>query len=40
MAFTQGYLTGKIVPRIGEHRAVIIGVVSGRGELLMLAFAT
>lgn len=40
MAFTQGYLTGKIVPRIGEHRAVIIGLVSGAASMLMLAFAT
>jgi DHA1 family tetracycline resistance protein-like MFS transporter len=40
MAFTQGYLTGKIVPRIGEHRAVQIGVVSGMASMLALAFAT
>ncbi|UPT61980.1 MAG: TCR/Tet family MFS transporter [Hyphomonadaceae bacterium JAD_PAG50586_4] len=40
MAFTQGYLTGKIVPRIGEQRAVIIGLVSGAASMLMLAFAT
>lgn len=40
MAFTQGFLTGKIVPRIGEHRAALIGVVSGVVSMLALAFAT
>ena len=40
MAFTQGYLTGKIVPRIGEHRAILLGVGSGVLSMLMLAFAT
>ena len=40
MAFTQGYLTGKIVPRIGEYRAVLLGVGSGMVSMLMLAFAT
>jgi DHA1 family tetracycline resistance protein-like MFS transporter len=40
MAFTQGYLTGKIVPRIGEYRAVLIGVVSGVVSMIALAFAT
>jgi DHA1 family tetracycline resistance protein-like MFS transporter len=40
MAFTQGFLTGRIVPRIGEHRAVLIGVVSGVVSMLALAFAT
>ncbi len=40
MAFTQGYLTGRIVPRIGEHRAVLIGVGSGLLSMLALAFAT
>ena len=40
MAFTQGYLTGKIVPRIGEYRAVILGVTSGALSMAMLAFAT
>jgi DHA1 family tetracycline resistance protein-like MFS transporter len=40
MAFTQGYLTGKIVPRIGEHRAIVLGVGSGVLSMLMLAFAT
>src|SRR5262245_56703841 len=40
MAFTQGVLTGKIVPRIGEDRAVLIGVSSGLLSLLALSFAT
>jgi MFS transporter, DHA1 family, tetracycline resistance protein len=40
MAFTQGVLTGKIVPRVGEYRAVLIGVGSGLLSLLALAFAT
>lgn len=39
MAFTQGYLTGKIVPRIGEQRAVIVGVTSGALSMFALAFA-
>src|SRR6185295_4375935 len=40
MAFTQGYLTGKIVPRIGEHRAILLGVGSGVLSMMILAFAT
>jgi DHA1 family tetracycline resistance protein-like MFS transporter len=40
MAFTQGYLTGKIVPRIGEYRAMLIGIVSGISSMVLLAFAT
>lgn len=40
MAFTQGFLTGRIVPRIGEHRAIIVGVVSGMTSFVLLAFAT
>lgn len=40
MAFTQGYLTGRIVPRIGEYRAVVLGVGSGMLSMLMLAFTT
>jgi DHA1 family tetracycline resistance protein-like MFS transporter len=40
MAFTQGYLTGKIVPRIGEYRAALLGVGSGIASMVMLAFAT
>ncbi len=40
MAFTQGFLTGKIVPRIGEYRAMVLGVGSGVVSMLMLAFAT
>jgi DHA1 family tetracycline resistance protein-like MFS transporter len=40
MAVTQGYLTGKIVRRVGEHRAVILGVGSGVLSMLLLAFAT
>ena len=40
MAFTQGYLTGKIVPRVGEYRAIVLGVGSGVLSMLMLAFAT
>jgi DHA1 family tetracycline resistance protein-like MFS transporter len=39
MAFTQGYLTGKIVPRIGEYRAALVGLVSGIASMAMLAFA-
>lgn len=40
MAFTQGYLTGKLVPRIGEYRAMLIGIGSGVSSMLLLAFAT
>jgi len=29
MAFVQGYLTGKIVPKIGEYRAALIAMVTG-----------
>lgn len=39
MAFTQGLLTGKIVPRIGEYRAVVLGLSSGAASMLMLAFS-
>jgi MFS transporter, DHA1 family, tetracycline resistance protein len=40
MIFTQGYLVGRIVPKIGEYRAAIVGVTSGVACMLMLAFAT
>jgi DHA1 family tetracycline resistance protein-like MFS transporter len=40
MAVTQGYLTGKIVRRVGERRAVMLGVGSGVLSMLLLAFAT
>jgi len=40
MIFTQGYLTGRIVPKLGEYRAAIIGVMSGAASMLLLAFAT
>ncbi len=40
MAFTQGYLTGKVVPRVGEYRAALIGVGSGVLSLLALSVAT
>lgn len=39
MAITQGYLTGKIVPRVGEYRAALIGIVSGLLSMLALGFA-
>src|SRR5262249_51046814 len=35
MAFTQGYLTGKIVPRVGEYRAILLGVGSGVVSMLL-----
>lgn len=40
MAFTQGFLTGRIVPRIGEHRAVLVGITSGAAGMAVMAFAT
>lgn len=40
MIFTQGYLTGKVVPKIGEYRAAIVGMASGGLSMLLLAFAT
>lgn len=40
MAFTQGFLTGKVVPRIGEYRAALVGMTSGIASMLALAFAT
>jgi len=39
MAVVQGWLTGKIVPKIGEARALSIGIVVGAGHFLALAFA-
>lgn len=39
MAFTQAVLTGRIVKRLGEMRAVIIGLVSGVASMLLLTFA-
>ena len=39
MIFTQGYLVGRVVVKIGEYRAAIIGT-SGAASMLMLAFAT
>jgi DHA1 family tetracycline resistance protein-like MFS transporter len=40
MIFVQGYLTGKVVPKIGEYRAAIVGVCSGAASMLLLAFTT
>lgn len=40
MIFVQGYLTGKVVPTIGEYRAAIIGITSGTASMLLLAFTT
>lgn len=40
MAITQGYLTGKIVRRLGEQRTIVLGVCSGVAGMLGLAFAT
>lgn len=40
MIFVQGYLTGKVVPKIGEYRAAIIGVCSGTASMLLLSMAT
>lgn len=39
MAFTQAVLTGRIVKRLGEERAILIGVTSGAASMLLLAFA-
>jgi DHA1 family tetracycline resistance protein-like MFS transporter len=39
MAFTQSLLTGRIVKRVGERRAVIIGLASGAASMLLVAFA-
>ncbi|MFT3727797.1 MAG: TCR/Tet family MFS transporter [Terricaulis sp.] len=40
MAITQGFLTGRIVKRLGERRAVMVGVCSGVLGMLGMAFAT
>ncbi|HVZ99202.1 MAG TPA: TCR/Tet family MFS transporter [Caulobacterales bacterium] len=40
MALVQGFLTGRIVPRIGEHRAAILGICSGLAAFVSYAFAT
>jgi DHA1 family tetracycline resistance protein-like MFS transporter len=39
MAFTQSVLTGRVVKRFGEYRAVIIGLTSGAAGMLILAFS-
>jgi MFS transporter, DHA1 family, tetracycline resistance protein len=40
MAIVQGWLTGKIVPKIGERRAVMIGVLVGAAHFFGLGLAT
>jgi len=40
MAITQGYLTGKVVARLGEQRTVLVGITSGLLGMLGMAFAT
>jgi DHA1 family tetracycline resistance protein-like MFS transporter len=40
MVIVQGWLTGKIVPRIGEARALAYGIIIGAAHFLGLAFAT
>ncbi|HVY83521.1 MAG TPA: TCR/Tet family MFS transporter [Caulobacterales bacterium] len=40
MAFVQGFLTGKIVPKIGEYRAALVGMTCGTAAFLSYVFAT
>jgi DHA1 family tetracycline resistance protein-like MFS transporter len=40
MMITQGFLTGRIAPKIGEYRAAMLGVASGIAGFMILAFAT
>jgi len=40
MAIVQGWLTGRIVPKIGETRALEIGLFVGAAHFLALAFAS
>lgn len=40
MAIVQGWLTGKIVPKIGEQRAVIVGMLVGAAHFLGCGLAT
>ncbi|HYD73132.1 MAG TPA: TCR/Tet family MFS transporter [Candidatus Binatia bacterium] len=39
MAFTQAVLTGRIVKKLGEQRAVIIGLASGAVSMVLVAFS-
>ncbi|MES1158759.1 MAG: TCR/Tet family MFS transporter [Terricaulis silvestris] len=40
MAIVQGFLTGRIVPKIGEYRAALLGISCGAAAFLCYAFAT
>lgn len=40
MAYVQGYLTGKLVPRIGERRAVFLGMALGGFGFVAYGVAT
>jgi MFS transporter, DHA1 family, tetracycline resistance protein len=40
MMIVQGWLTGKLVPRMGEERALIIGIVVGAIHFLAYGFIT
>ncbi len=40
MAISQGFLTGKLIPRMGERRAVLLGLVFGAACYAGYAFAT
>lgn len=40
MAFVQGYLTGKVIPRLGEIRAATIGMTCAAVAFVGYAFAT
>jgi DHA1 family tetracycline resistance protein-like MFS transporter len=40
MVFTQAFLTGRIVRRIGEYRATMLGMICGTIGFIILAYAT
>ncbi len=40
MAFVQGYLTGKLVPKIGEWRSAVLGMTLGGSAFVLHGLAT
>jgi DHA1 family tetracycline resistance protein-like MFS transporter len=39
LVFAQGFLTGKLIPRLGERRTALYGLMFGMPSYLLLAFA-
>lgn len=40
LVLAQGFLTGQLIPRLGERRTALIGLVFGIPSYLLIAFAT